>query len=89
MDLATCQGSTSTPLLTLCFLQVIKNPVSDHLPVGCLKIGTSFAASQVSDLRELVPAAEPVVIVVGAFAHGSVSVCVSLIWGCKKVSVLF
>ncbi|KAI1242169.1 hypothetical protein IHE44_0005686 [Lamprotornis superbus] len=55
-------------------LKVIKNPVSDHLPVGCMKIGTSFAVSQVSDLRELVPAAEPVVIVVGAFAHGSVNV---------------
>ncbi|NXW81237.1 NEP1 methyltransferase, partial [Hirundo rustica] len=65
---------TSTPLLTFCSLQVIKNPVSDHLPVGCMKIGTSFAASQVSDLRQLVPAAEPVVIVVGAFAHGSVNV---------------
>ncbi|KFP16269.1 Ribosomal RNA small subunit methyltransferase NEP1, partial [Egretta garzetta] len=55
-------------------LKVIKNPVSDHLPVGCMKIGTSFAVPKVSDLRELVPAAEPVAIVVGAFAHGSVSV---------------
>ncbi|XP_062450746.1 ribosomal RNA small subunit methyltransferase NEP1 isoform X2 [Rhea pennata] len=55
-------------------LKVIKNPVSDHLPVGCMKIGTSFAVPKVSDLRELVPAAEPVAIVVGAFAHGSVNV---------------
>ncbi|XP_057260431.1 ribosomal RNA small subunit methyltransferase NEP1 isoform X2 [Pezoporus wallicus] len=55
-------------------LKVIKNPVSDHLPVGCLKLGTSFAVPKVSDLRELVPTAEPVAIVVGAFAHGSVSV---------------
>uniref|UniRef100_A0A8C2TZ48 18S rRNA (pseudouridine(1248)-N1)-methyltransferase n=1 Tax=Coturnix japonica TaxID=93934 RepID=A0A8C2TZ48_COTJA len=54
-------------------LKVIKNPVSDHLPVGCMKIGTSFAAPNVTDLRELVPKAEPVTIVVGAFAHGSVS----------------
>ncbi|KAJ7418622.1 Ribosomal RNA small subunit methyltransferase NEP1 [Pitangus sulphuratus] len=54
--------------------KVIKNPVSDHLPVGCMKIGTSFAVSKVTDLRELVPAAEPVAIVVGAFAHGSVNV---------------
>ncbi|XP_026704020.1 ribosomal RNA small subunit methyltransferase NEP1 isoform X1 [Athene cunicularia] len=55
-------------------LKVIKNPVSDHLPVGCMKIGTSFAVPKVSDLRELIPTAEPVAIVVGAFAHGSVSV---------------
>ncbi|XP_068813176.1 ribosomal RNA small subunit methyltransferase NEP1 isoform X1 [Struthio camelus] len=52
-------------------LKVIKNPVSDHLPVGCMKIGTSFAVPKVSDPRELVPAAEPVAVVVGAFAHGS------------------
>uniref|UniRef100_A0A663M4D1 EMG1 N1-specific pseudouridine methyltransferase n=1 Tax=Athene cunicularia TaxID=194338 RepID=A0A663M4D1_ATHCN len=52
-------------------LKVIKNPVSDHLPVGCMKIGTSFAVPKVSDLRELIPTAEPVAIVVGAFAHGS------------------
>lgn len=52
---------------------MIKNPVSDHLPVGCVKIGTSFAAPKVLDLRELVPTANPVAIVVGAFAHGSVS----------------
>ncbi|KAM4682084.1 ribosomal RNA small subunit methyltransferase NEP1 isoform 1-T1 [Amazona ochrocephala] len=55
-------------------LKVIKNPVSNHLPVGCLKLGTSFAVPKVSDLRELVPTAEPVAIVVGAFAHGSVNV---------------
>lgn len=41
-----------------------------------MKIGTSFAVPKVSDLRELVPTAEPVAIVVGAFAHGSVSACV-------------
>lgn len=67
---------TSALLVTFCFLQVIKNPVSDHLPVGCLKLGTSFAVPKVSDLRELVPTAEPVAIVVGAFAHGSVSACI-------------
>ncbi|KAI6080015.1 hypothetical protein LUU34_01439000 [Aix galericulata] len=55
-------------------LKVIKNPINDHLPVGCMKIGTSFAVPKVTDLRELVPAAEPVTIVVGAFAHGSVNV---------------
>ena len=41
-----------------------------------MKIGTSFAVPNVTDLRELVPTAEPVTIVVGAFAHGSVRVCI-------------
>lgn len=52
--------------------QVIKNPVSDHFPVGCMKIGTSFSVSDVSDVRQLVPSTDPVVFVVGAFAHGKV-----------------
>ncbi|XP_040834765.1 ribosomal RNA small subunit methyltransferase NEP1 isoform X1 [Ochotona curzoniae] len=55
-------------------LKVIKNPVSDHFPVGCMKIGTSFSVSDVSDVRQLVPSTDPVVFVVGAFAHGKVSV---------------
>lgn len=63
---------------------MIKNPVSDHLPVGCMKIGTSFGVPKVSDLRELVPTAEPVTIVVGAFAHGSVSACIPT-WSCKNL----
>ena len=44
----------------------------DHLPVGCTKIGTSFHAD-ITDPRDLVPDNEPVVFVVGALAHGSVS----------------
>uniref|UniRef100_A0A8C4WE59 EMG1 N1-specific pseudouridine methyltransferase n=1 Tax=Gopherus evgoodei TaxID=1825980 RepID=A0A8C4WE59_9SAUR len=55
-------------------LKVIKNPVTDHLPVGCMKIGTSFSVPNVTDVRELVPTTEPVAIVVGAFAHGSLNV---------------
>lgn len=55
-------------------LKVIKNPVSDHFPVGCMKIGTSFSVEDISDIRELVPSSDPVVFVVGAFAHGKVSV---------------
>lgn len=51
---------------------MIKNPVTDHLPVGCTKIGTSFSAPQVTDIRDLVPTADPIAIIVGAFAHGSV-----------------
>lgn len=45
-----------------------------------MKIGTSFAVPNVTDLRELVPTAEPVTVVVGAFAHGSVSACSLFIW---------
>ncbi|KFO20274.1 ribosomal RNA small subunit methyltransferase NEP1 isoform X1 [Fukomys damarensis] len=55
-------------------LKVIKNPVSDHFPVGCMKIGTSFSVPVASDVRELVPSSEPIVFVVGAFAHGKVGV---------------
>ncbi|XP_049628072.1 ribosomal RNA small subunit methyltransferase NEP1 [Suncus etruscus] len=55
-------------------LKVIKNPVSDHFPVGCMKIGTSFSISTVSDVRDLVPSSDPIVFVVGAFAHGQVKV---------------
>lgn len=54
------------------FLQVIKNPVQDHLPAGCTKLATSVKGDLV-DAKDLVPEDEPVVIVVGAMAHGSVS----------------
>ncbi|XP_045173344.2 ribosomal RNA small subunit methyltransferase NEP1-like [Mercenaria mercenaria] len=53
-------------------LKVIKNPVTDHLPIGCKKIGMSFKAEQCVDPRTLVPADEPIVLVVGAMAHGSI-----------------
>ncbi|XP_061061628.1 ribosomal RNA small subunit methyltransferase NEP1 [Eubalaena glacialis] len=55
-------------------LKVIKNPVSRHFPVGCMKIGTSFSVPVIGDVRELVPISDPVVFVVGAFAHGRVDV---------------
>ena len=54
-------------------VQVVKNPVTDHLPIGCKKIGMSFQADKCVDPRTLVPEKDPVVIVVGAMAHGSVS----------------
>lgn len=53
-------------------LKVIKNPITDHLPVGCKKIAMSFSADKVVHPRELVPAEEPIAIVVGAMAHGKV-----------------
>lgn len=56
-------------------LKVIKNPVSDHLPVGCLKILMSFNSNKVQNPRELVPSEEPIAIVIGAMAHGQVNDC--------------
>lgn len=62
-----------------CVFQVIKNPVTDHLPVGCRKIATSFASDKIIRPSELVPADDPIVIVVGAMAHGKVSIICYLI----------
>ncbi|GAV05699.1 hypothetical protein RvY_15791 [Ramazzottius varieornatus] len=55
-------------------LRVIKNPVSEHLPVGCKRYGTSHQAEKVSEIRSLVPPSGPVVFVIGAIAHGKVEV---------------
>ncbi|EDO41131.1 predicted protein [Nematostella vectensis] len=54
-------------------LKVIKNPVTDHLPTGCKKIGTSCHVEKLVNVRDMVPSDEPIVFVVGAMAHGSVS----------------
>lgn len=53
-------------------LKVIKNPITQHLPVGVRKIGTSFSSSKLTKPADLVPADEPIVIVIGAMAHGQV-----------------
>lgn len=45
-------------------LKVIKNPVWDHFPVGCLKIGTSLSIPAVSNVQELVPSSNPIASVV-------------------------
>uniref|UniRef100_UPI00398F86D8 ribosomal RNA small subunit methyltransferase NEP1 n=1 Tax=Pristiophorus japonicus TaxID=55135 RepID=UPI00398F86D8 len=55
-------------------LKVIKNPVIDHLPVGCPKIGMTFHTDEVVSLSDLVPQEDSAVFVVGAFAHGSINV---------------
>ncbi|CAG9835569.1 unnamed protein product [Diabrotica balteata] len=56
-------------------LKVIKNPVTDHLPVGVKKICTSFSAKKIHNCKELVPKnEEPIVFVVGALARGNVDV---------------
>ncbi len=51
--------------------QVIKNPVTRHLPTGALKYGTSYHSDRMVDLRTLA-SDKPVVFVVGAMAHGKV-----------------
>lgn len=53
-------------------LHVIKNPITDHLPVGCKKIAMTFSSNVVKNCRELVPTEgiQNVVLVIGAFAHG-------------------
>ncbi len=53
-------------------MKVIKNPITDHLPVGCIKIGTSFSADKLVKPKELPRGEQPVAIVVGAMAHGKV-----------------
>ena len=54
-------------------LRVIKNPITGHLPVGCKKYGTSFQSDKLVQAKDLVPdpeCADPVVVVIGAMAHG-------------------
>jgi rRNA small subunit pseudouridine methyltransferase Nep1 len=59
-------GESSTKLL-----HVIKNPISNHLPVGSKKFAMTFSSKLVKNCRELVPAKEEaIVLVIGAFAHG-------------------
>lgn len=56
---------------SLKLLKVIKNPITNHLPVGVRKLATSFSAKQVVKCKELVPENDdPIVVVVGAMAHG-------------------
>eukprot|EP00050_Salpingoeca_kvevrii_P015122 m.43767 g.43767 ORF g.43767 m.43767 type:complete len:240 (-) comp6171_c0_seq1:179-898(-) len=58
-------------------LKVIKNPITDHLPTGCRKICTSYSAPKCVRPREYFPTFakdEPLVVVVGAVAHGAIEV---------------
>lgn len=56
-------------------LKLLKNPVTLHLPVGCLKYGTSSKAKKIVNPTELVPPVDSphksVVVVIGAMAHES------------------
>ena len=57
-------------------LNVIRNPIGDHLPPGCVKLCTSFGADKLSNVHDIVPSvkakATPIVLVVGAIARGQV-----------------
>nr|CAB3242488.1 ribosomal RNA small subunit methyltransferase NEP1-like [Phallusia mammillata] len=53
-------------------LKVIKGPVTEHLPAGCVCIGTSFAADAIVDVRDLVLPDKPMAFVIGAMAHGAI-----------------
>ncbi|CAG7827847.1 unnamed protein product [Allacma fusca] len=55
-------------------LKVIRNPVTDHLPVGCRKLGTSVTSEKLTKPVDIPQDDGPVVIVVGAMAHGKVNV---------------
>lgn len=54
-------------------MKVIKNPITDHLPAGCQKVATSFSAGKPIKPSELVIKDAPIAFVVGAMAHGQVS----------------
>ncbi|KAK3864595.1 hypothetical protein Pcinc_029729 [Petrolisthes cinctipes] len=53
-------------------MKVIRNPVTNYLPPGCKKIGTSFTSKKLVNSRDLAPTDQPIVIVIGAMAHGKV-----------------
>mmetsp|Transcript_15815 Transcript_15815/g.26192 ORF Transcript_15815/g.26192 Transcript_15815/m.26192 type:complete len:243 (+) Transcript_15815:18-746(+) len=56
-------------------LKVIQNPVTKHLPSGAIRIGCSFHADKVVHLKDFIPPLttqdQPVVFVIGAYAHGN------------------
>ncbi|XP_072043667.1 ribosomal RNA small subunit methyltransferase NEP1-like [Amphiura filiformis] len=55
-------------------LNVIKNPITDHVPVGCRKVCMSYSADKCINPKELVVGEDPIVMVIGAMAHGKVDV---------------
>jgi len=54
-------------------LKVIKNPITDHLPIGCKKLLMSYTAERVAKPSEIIPESdEPICVVIGAIAKGSI-----------------
>ena len=57
-------------------LKVIKNPITDHLPVGCHKFYTTFHTDNIVRVDEFAKAQQddkPIVIAIGAMAKGSIN----------------
>lgn len=61
-------------------LKVIKNPITDHLPVGCKKVSMSFSVtpSRLVNIRDYArdecEIDQPVVFVIGAMAKGNINI---------------
>jgi rRNA small subunit pseudouridine methyltransferase Nep1 len=57
-------------------LKVIKNPVTNYLPIGAIRVGTSVTAEVVNidDWVIARPDNEPIVFMFGAHAHGKCAV---------------
>lgn len=58
-------------------LKVIKNPVTNYLPINCRKIATSYNCEKLVRLPTYLPtvaADKPVCLIVGAVAHGAIEV---------------
>jgi len=58
-------------------LKVIKNPITDYFPTNCKKIGAAYESTKLVDIEDYVKVNfkdEPVVFVIGAFAHGDFAV---------------
>ena len=56
-------------------IKVVKSPVYQYFPAGAKRVGLSFSAPYVSDLRQYVktlPEKVPVVFTLGAMSHGSI-----------------
>ena len=53
-------------------LKVIKNPITDHLPIGCRKIVCSGDAPtvRVTQFAASLPKDEPICFIIGSYAHG-------------------
>ena len=68
------------PVTCMCMctlLQVIKGPVTQHLPAGCPRVAFSRVAPDLVKLKDFVadlPEGVPPVFVVGAMAHGKLEV---------------
>lgn len=53
-------------------LKVVKNPVTQHLPAGAVRIGTSVKGElvNINEFVKTLPQDQPVVYVFGSHAHG-------------------